>query len=278
MKKQIAILLSILMISLIFASCSADMEVGNNTELSEQFLTYVMREDYDAAYTLVKTTVNTTDFSNCWTMIRVLAEGAKTYDVKQIGWNVSAKNGLTTCTTAYEVYFDNGKTMLLQVVTRNDIQGIAGITFSDVTDFLNYTDSFVPFVNILLIVVSILSFAFVIWMFVDCLRRKMKLKVLWAILIFLGIAFTIASGEQTGFKFAIGLMIESNSIVADPSIMSVITKFVVPVGAILYLCLRKRLTVVPNVLADTANVAETPVIDGSLETDKIQATKVTEES
>lgn len=248
-------------------SCVADMEIGNNTELGEQFLSYVINDDYDAAYALIKNTVNTTDFSNYWANIHFIAEGATAYDMEQIGWNINLSNGLTTRVAAYQVYFDNGKTALFRIVTRDDIDGIAGLHFSDVTDFLRHTDTFVPAVKIVLLVISVLSFAFVIWMFVDCLRRKIKYKVIWAILILFGFAFTITAGEQTGLNFALRFMIQRSTIAADPSIASVIIKLVVPVGAILYICLRKKITVVPSALTNTAENIEAPVTDSVSETE-----------
>ena len=39
------------------------------------------------------------------------------------------------------------------------------------------------------------------------------------------------------------LILQTNSIVADPGLRAVITKLVVPVGAIVYLFIRKRITV-----------------------------------
>ena len=248
-------------------SCVADMEIGNNTELGEQFLSYVINDDYDAAYALIKNTVNTTDFSNYWANIHSIAEGATAYDMEQIGLNINLSNGLTTRVAAYQVYFDNGKTALFRIVTRDDIDGIAGLHFSDVTDFLRHTDTFVPAVKIVLLVISVLSFAFVIWMFVDCLRRKIKYKVIWAILILFGFAFTITAGEQTGLNFALRFMIQRSTIAADPSIASVIIKLVVPVGAILYICLRKKITVVPSALTNTAENIEAPVTDSVSETE-----------
>ena len=248
-------------------SCVADMEIGNNTELGEQFLSYVINDDYDAAYALIKNTVNTTDFSNYWANIHSIAEGATAYDMEQIGLNINLSNGLTTRVAAYQVYFDNGKTALFRIVTRDDIDGIAGLHFSDVTDFLRHTDTFVPAVKIVLLVISVLAFAFVIWMFVDCLRRKIKYKVIWAILILFGFAFTITAGEQTGLNFALRFMIQRSTIAADPSIASVIIKLVVPVGAILYICLRKKITVVPSALTNTAENIEAPVTDSVSETE-----------
>ena len=245
------ILLTLCALTLLtLVSCAADMDVGDNTVLAEQFLDHLMHDDYAAAYDMVKGSVSDTDFRAYWATIRTAVADAETYEMEQIGWNVNQSGGLTTRTTAYQVYPDNGRTILLRIVTRDDIECIAGVHFSDVTDFLKHTETFVPTVSIILLVVSGLALAFTVWMFVDCLRRKMKYKVLWAILIFGAIAVTVTSGETSGLQFHIGLALQTSSMVADPGLLAVVTKVAVPVGAILYCCLRKRFTVVPNAPAE----------------------------
>ncbi len=234
----------ILLVTLI--SCTPDMDVGNNTELADQFMDHVIADDYDAAYGMVKATVTDPDFRAYWATVQTVADGAETYEMKQIGWNLNRSNGVTTRTTAYQAELDNGRTVLLRVVTQDGIEGIAGIHFSDITYFLASTEAFVPTVRVILWVVSALAMAFTVWMLVDCLRRKMKYKVVWAILIFFCLCFTFTVGETSNFSFNVGLFFQTSSIEADPGLLAVVTKLVIPVGAILYLCLRKKFTVEPS--------------------------------
>lgn len=234
----------ILLVTLI--SCTPDMDVGNNTELADQFMDHVIADDYDAAYGMVKATVTDPDFRAYWATVQTVADGAETYEMKQIGWNLNRSNGVTTRTTAYQAELDNGRTVLLRVVTQDGIEGIAGIHFSDITDFLASTEAFVPTVRVILWVVSALAMAFTVWMLVDCLRRKMKYKVVWAILIFFCLCFTFTVGETSNFSFNVGLFFQTSSIEADPGLLAVVTKLVIPVGAILYLCLRKKFMVEPS--------------------------------
>jgi len=243
-KPAFVILLCLLML-FSMSSCRADREIGNNTELGEQFLDYVLANNYDAAYDMVKGAGDAESFQVYWDGIRELAEGASSYELEQIGWNVTVKNGVKTSTTAYQVYFDNDKIVLFRVVTADNVEGIAGLHVSDATEFVNRTDTVVPAFNVAVIVVSILEIAFVIWMFIDCLRRKVKVKVLWAILIFFGISVTLSLGDYSGIKFSFGIMLQTGSVAADPALLSVVTKIVVPVGAIVYFFLRKKLTVKP---------------------------------
>ena len=235
-----------LLLILALPSCLEQVEVGNNTELSEEFLDCMIQNDMDGAYELIKNTTDDQEFSDYWEEIMPLVEGATSYELKQIGWNVSTQNGELARISAYQVYFDNDKILLLQILTTDDIEGIAGLNLMDVTEFVTTTDAFVPPVNVAMIVLSILSIAFMVWMFVDCMRRKIRRKVLWAILILAGAGFTLSIGEQMGIKFTLSIALHTSSIAADPSLLSVITKIALPVGAIVYFFLRKKLPLKPT--------------------------------
>ena len=245
----------ILLVTLI--SCTPDMDVGNNTELADQFMDHVIADDYDAAYGMVKATVTDSDFRPYWKDIRQTAEGAKTYELEQIGWQINTVNGVTDRTTAYQVYLDNERTVLLRVMTREGIEGIAGIHFSDITEFLASTEVFVPTVQIILWVFSGLCVVFTLWMLVDCLRRKMKYKVVWVLLILFSLCLSFTVGETSNFSFNVGLFFQTSTITADPGLVAVVTKLVIPVGAILYLCLRKKFVASPESAAnETASPAD----------------------
>ncbi|MBQ4112869.1 MAG: hypothetical protein IJD38_08740 [Clostridia bacterium] len=240
---KLTALLCLLLLALTLASCTPDADIGSNTSLSGQFMDHVMANDFDSAFGMVKATVTDTDFRPYWQTMQTAIRGAETYEMEQIGWKVNRSNGVTTRTTAYQVYLDNDRIILLRTVTRDGIEGIAGIHFSDITDFIHTTDSYIPTVRIILYVFSGLCMAFTVWMLVDCLRRKPKHKVLWAILIFLGVCLNFTVGETANFSFNVGLFFQTSSITADPGLISVVTKIVLPVGAILYLCLRKKFEV-----------------------------------
>lgn len=233
-------------------ACTADMDVGENTTLSQRFMDYVLADDYDAAYGMVQATVTSGDFRAYWDAMQTVMAGAEAYEIEQIGWHVQRAKGLTTRTTAYQVYPDNGCIVLLRVVTRDDIQGIAGIHFSDITDFIHETNAYIPTVQIILWVISGLCVAFTVWMLIDCARRKIKYKALWLILILFGVAITVTVGQSSNFNFSIGLFSNLWSIDADPGLLAVVTKIVIPLGAILYLCLRKRLTQDAEAAAEAA--------------------------
>lgn len=245
LRRVLPLLLTALVLLAVLVSCTPETDIGNNTELAGEFMDHVVAGDYTAAYAMVQATVTDTDFRPYWQSIQTAVEGTETYEMQQIGWNVNRSNGVTTRTTAYQVYLDNDRVILLRVVTQDGIEGIAGIHFSDITDFIRSTDTYVPVLQAVVFVVSLLCMAFTVWMFVDCLRRKMKYKVLWAILVVFGIALNITVGETASFSFNVGLFVQMSTVEIDPGLVAVVTELVIPVGAILYLCLRKKFTVQP---------------------------------
>lgn len=251
--KKIKIIICALLFSLCLfwlCSCTADMNVGNNTVLAEQFMDYLVENESENAFELFKNNVTLQEFNGFWSQLNPVVDGAKSYEMKQVGWNVDFSGGKTTRTTAYQIDLDNGKKALLQVITIDGADGIYGLNLVDTTKFIADTNSFVPIVNLVLKVISIASIGFCIWMIVDCIRRNMKLKWLWIIVICFGFSFSLTLGEKFGIRFMIGLFANFNKIVADPSILSVIVTVVFPVGAIVYFFFRKHLTIPEKSEAD----------------------------
>lgn len=246
LRRALPLLMTALILLVTLISCTPEVDYGDSIELSDQFMDHVIADDYDSAYSLVKATVTDPDFRDYWETIRSVAEGAETYTKLPVQRNATRSGGVTTITTAYQVNLDNGRIVLLRVVIQDGIEGIAGIHFSDITEFIHTTDTYVPVLQAIVLVFSLLCMAFTIWMFVDCLRRKMKYKVVWAILTVFGIALNLTVGETFSFSFNIGLFVQMSTVQVDPGLVAVVTKLVIPVGAILYLCLRKKFTVDPS--------------------------------
>ena len=97
--------------------------------------------------------------------------------------------------------------------------------------------------NIILRIYSLLSFAFLIWMIVDCARRELKHKILWFVLIVLGIAFSsIYGGETAKATIHFGIQLRMSGISLDMIEGTAQTFVSVPVGAIIYFAIRKRFT------------------------------------
>ncbi len=241
--KITAVIILVLAVVIGLTACSAKTDIGMVDDLTEDFLDLVLAEDHKGAYELVKRHTYYADFKACWDAMRSSLNGATEYEMEQIGWNVNLQNGATYRIAAFEVELNNGRTLFIRTTLVDGEEGIGGIFFNDITDFNATYGVLATVANIALVGFSLLVIAFTVWMIVDCARRKIKKKPLWIILILLGVTFSVTMGKQFSLKFGLGLFLTFSSVTADPSILSIISKLAIPVGAIIYFVLRKRLTV-----------------------------------
>jgi hypothetical protein len=94
----------------------------------------------------------------------------------------------------------------------------------------------------LVLILGIATIGFTAFVFVDCVRRKFKSKGTWCAIILLGVLSIGFTVSQAGFapKAGFGLIISPSSLVTY-SLGGYTLSLVIPVGAIAYLVMRKRL-------------------------------------
>ncbi len=244
---RVAMLLMLVAVALFgLVACSAKTDVGEADDLTKALLDCVLAEDDDGAYALfMKEYVSPEDFATVRSALKNVSEGAFGYELEQIGWRVNSANGLTTRSAAFEISFDNGKELFVRTTVIEGQTAIGGILLHETTAFKAAYGDTARVANVILIVVSALGAAFTIWMIVDCARRRMAKKPLWIVLILLGVTLNVTFGQTSGLSLGMGFFLMLSGAVADPSILSVAAKLIVPVGALIYFFLRKRLTLTP---------------------------------
>ena len=107
---------------------------------------------------------------------------------------------------------------------------------------------------LLTIAIKELLAGFCVWMFIDCLKRRLRYKVLWAIVtcVFAGLSVTIGTtGVNFNTHFLLALPLTGIS--ADPSVLAITASVFLPIGAIFYFFMRKRLTLPEEVKTDIAD-------------------------
>ncbi len=237
-------------------SCSASTDIGMVDDLTEDFLDMLLADDYDSAYALVSENVSANDFKPYWDSLKKTSEGASAYEIEQIGWKININNGTKFYVAAFNVELNNGRALFIRTTLVDGANGISGLYFNDTTDFNASFGLFARIANIVLIAFSLLTTAFIVWMLIDCIRRKIAKKPLWLLLIIIGAGVSLVVGQKMGINFHLGLFFMGSSAVADPSILSVTTKVIVPVGAIVYFFMRKRLTLKSDPAEQTAENSE----------------------
>lgn len=244
MKFKTKIAFFVLIAALTAFALSACAPIDESIEakaLCEEFVGYVVAEDYNGALNMVKEVAEPDDFDNLWKYMRDSVDGADSFEIKQLGWNKRLENGFTYTSVTFEIVTDNGKICHAELQLSDDHEGIFGFLFLDSTEFVEST-RYVSYLNIALKILSAALFGITVWAFVDCLRRRTKNKVLWAVFMLVSVGISVAVGpENLALDFSWGIIFSNLAIVANRLQHTVITTVQLPVGVIAYLIMRKRL-------------------------------------
>ena len=265
MKRKIFSLLILLCTALLLFSSCSDLSTENEAarEMTENFLDAVLANDLETAYSVMAKETDKNGFSQVFPRMVSLFQNPESYTLKQTGWNVSINNGIKTTVVTYTMETDAEKIFIVRSSLTEGYEGLYRIDFNDTEWITKKEDSFSA-LNIVLIVYSIAAIAFCVWMLVDCIRRKITKKPLWIILILLGINLSLTiSPERMNFNWTIGLFLKLSGVNANIYQNLLTISVLIPVGAIIYFFIRKRITVKPT----TNTVIETTATEIKEETE-----------
>ena len=264
-RRPIALLCLLLVFLFVLGGCSIGEDSGESRALCEEFLDYVIEDNRSAAYDMCKNIASEEEFSTLWQYLHNVFKDSKSYKLNQMRWDKNTKNGVTSTTVTFEATTDDEKTCMVYLVTMPEIEGIAGIHFTDVTEFVEKTKVFEA-VNVILRIVSLAVFGFVIWMFVDCMKRSIKNKVLWAIIVCAGFAVSVTFGASFGLNFRLTIPFALSSIGTNLYNVTTTITLALPLGAIIYFFARKKLPLketVQNISTEASQ--DTPCADSNPE-------------
>ena len=254
MKRKIILLIcGILSFALLFSGCTIKEDSEKSRVLGATFLDYVIQNDYASAYDMAKHVASEEEFGSVWNEMRNVLKDSQSYEMELQGWYQNTTNGVTTTEVIFEIITDDEKICQLRIYTTDGVEGIAGLHFLDSTEFIQKTELlWIP--NVFLGIFSLLCVGFGVWMFVDCLKRRLRYKVLWAIITWIYAGFSVTIGStgvnfNTHFLFAVPL----TRISAEPSILAITVAGFLPIGAIFYFFMRKRLTLPKEVQTEIAD-------------------------
>ena len=254
-RKLVSLICALLVLSLFLCGCDIKKDVETQKKFATEMLDMVMADDIIGGYSLVGDVGTKEEFLLLWTEIRNSLKDTESYELKAVGWNTNINNGIKLVQVSFEVTTNDGRTCYLTVTTFGD-GSLAGLHFRDSTTFIEST-SYIPIVNIALTVVSLVLMAFTVWMFIDAVKRRIKYKPLWAILTLVHMGFDLAfSSSQFDFNFEFRLAIGMSSISAHSSTMAIALSLFLPVGAVVYFFVRKKLTLTPDENANTPEATQ----------------------
>jgi len=221
----------------------------------------LLEGDQAAAYALVADIQSEADFQKTYEQLRELLGDVTTYELEQQGYHKTVSNGQTVIQAEYrmETY---GDTYILSVQEDSLHKGLSRyyITpeqyttyiYSGTVDHMSGADIF----QWIMLAIAVAELAYVIVMLIDCCRRRIKYKGWWIVAIILGALVLTASlhGGKFNLNFNIGAILSYSAIIRYGNGLT-LYRILIPVGAVAYHILRKKLTV-PQEIPQEAEESE----------------------
>lgn len=234
-RKRIFLMIACFLLAL---TCLTGCSSVKNSEQIERYTRHLLdaliAEDPDAAYEQMQDSCTREEFEAFYVQIVPRLDGVESYELEQTGWYLEYDNGVNYSTIYYAMTTPDGVSYDLTCVAADGYRGLAGFHIADTTRVS-------VGVHAVFIVLSVAILAFVVWMILDCVKRKPKKKVLWILLILLSLKLTLTiGGGMMYFYFGAALSFSFWNASAFGGISTVV--MYLPVGALIYFFMRKRIT------------------------------------
>ncbi len=254
MKKINGVMLFVIVLAMLCCGCASMLQQFENKDVrqrTEAMLDALVTDDVEAGYSLVSQRVSRPNFEKGFADMQELFGDTKTYELKllSIHTNKSLSGGQTSTSTSadYEVMTQDGKLLVsIRTVGQDHDLEMFYLTPYEKTDYYftgtidNMEDATV--IQWILLLSNVISLGFTVFAVVDCLRHKVKKKVLWLLLMILGFITFGITVSATGFRvnFNLAWLLAYSALVRYGS-GTVVLRIMVPVGVIAYFAMRRRL-------------------------------------
>lgn len=224
-----------------------DAQVRENTE---RMLSYILADDFENAHTMVCTVVTREDFRQPYADIRAVLQNVTEYELLASGRTNNVTNGVSSVTIRYMLTSGEERIFVESTCTEGSI-GLTGFhvnAYNPVTQTGTLTSmKEANGIQWVFLVIGLLEAGFMVWMFVDCCRSKIRRKWLWLALTLLGaiaVSFTVDGGLS--YRYNIGLFFNLHTALIRYSSGGFTLRLMFPVGAVIYLILKKKLLRTPE--------------------------------
>lgn len=273
LKKTSLILLLCLCALLLFSACQdAKPDLDQKQADVAVLMDSVIANDKNAAVALMEHVpiASQAQLDAFWNELLRIYDGASTYKIKFISWNTtySFTDQSSLTTIVYQAKADT-KACAEFTLTYDGEDLLRGVNVTDVTE---RSSPVIIIVRVLLILGFAASLALCIWMTVDCVKRPIRFKVLWIILIWVSVILQVSMiGTSFRFNFSFTVIPTWGSLLATVS--SFLLRIPVPVGALIYLAVRKKIK--PKASKQSTEVPAEPTTDDLVSTliDQPEATE-----
>ena len=242
MKQTIRVFAALFALLTLLCLCSCELPMPKEGEaledVAEDVIEEILAGDPDAVRSYFSADTDLTDFDAVFAEWQTLLADVRDFELTPVGWRKNIEGGVhsfeLTCRVRCAV-----EGLMLRVTTVEE--RLAGFTFY--LEDPEITGGGVLVANIALWTLTGLSVALIVFMVIDCAKRKLNAKPLWLILIPVGHLKLYVSTLQGRFSagFHIGTIVPYSELTAYESGVFDL-RIILPVGALVYFFLRSRLT------------------------------------
>ena len=255
MKKRffaLSVCLLVLMASL--CGCTVEQDTARLEPYCNAVLLALMEGDYDAGYEVMQNAATREAYDTFCEQVAPLFEGVESFALKQRGWHKNTTNGVTSIDVVFEATLSNGRSY---IVTCTETEGVEGLTGFHIQESDKNIAADTPIgLRIAFVILSLACIVLSVWMIVDCIKRKPDGMAFWIVLMLCTLKFTLTLiGGELDAGLGVGLVLMFSSVSFNSA--NLLITLSLPVGAIVYFFLRKRL---PSKKAETQNAEP---IDGT---------------
>ncbi|MBQ9746704.1 MAG: hypothetical protein IJW21_07770 [Clostridia bacterium] len=268
--RRFTLVLLVLMLAFALTAC-AGVDAERDARIKAQcetMLDALIARDAEAGYAVMIKEMDKSAFTEAFPALCDYVAGVESYELKQTGWYMGIDNGVSYYRATFLMTSDAGDFQVVGI----EVDGYEGLYNFHITSEAELNPSFTGTLTTLagssplqwgMIAFSALSLAFVIWMLVDCIKRKMKYKPLWLIIIICGaIAYTATMNNGSfNMNVTVAIMLFVYSYLKVYSTGAFVFSLVLPIGAVVYLVFRKKFTLTEAPAAH----AEEPIAPETIE-------------
>lgn len=263
---KLATLILVLVAAFSLSACEIPIDTDSTLyKNTEAMIEALVENDKDTARALLGEACSDEDFDEVYPTFVEVFGGIGEYEISGLGFNRGVKNGISYNNMTLLISTEKGELQIF-VEERSDIPDVLSSFYVSEYNAAKAPDGSVIVGQIILLLLSIAELGFVIWMTVDCAKRKIRKKALWIILILLAnVVFKLTVGAgKISFNLSLFFGISSLSVLNTGGFVISLS---VPLGAILWLIMRDRIKPVEKpVLENRASDAAT---DSSLQEESV---------
>jgi len=212
---------------------------------TEKLLDAMIANDYAAAWDAVYEGIDAAEFRKMYIELQPHLLQIEDYELVASNINKTVRNGVSTVSVRYMMTAGDLR-LFVDAARVEGYEGLTGFYLSEyqpvtVTGALGSMQG-ANALQWIFLILGMVELVFVTGVFVDCCRQKMKKKWLWLLIVGLGylVMNLIVTPEQFRLNFNVGAFLSYTRLLRY-STGGFICRLMVPVGAIIYLIMRKSL-------------------------------------